>query len=331
MARIRTIKPEFPISETIGRLSRDARLLYIQLWTIADDSGRARASSRLLASHLYPYDEDSHSLIDGWLSELQAEGCVTLYEVDGTSYLEMPKWLKHQKIDRPTPSRLPPITQKIARAREGSRPLPRTLDHGPSTKDLKEVVALSATTDPVKEAVSDWNLLADRLNLPKVERLSPARRKKWLANFGNGSADRWSRVLSAVADTPFCLGEGPRGWRANFDFVVTAAKIDKLLEGDYLNDPNGGKSEIFKVAERMANEYENEEVGISDQTSDNSAKALWERNRDSSLSGDISGRVGAVLGNPTERGDSEGAEGLEMVPDSHGAAGGSKGNEEDQG
>ena len=39
MARIRTIKPEFPQSETIGKLSREARLLFIQLWTLADDEG----------------------------------------------------------------------------------------------------------------------------------------------------------------------------------------------------------------------------------------------------------------------------------------------------
>jgi hypothetical protein len=65
MGRIRTIKPEFPQSESVGRLSRDARLLFIQLWTVCDDSGRARGSSRMLASLLYPYDTDVLGLIDG--------------------------------------------------------------------------------------------------------------------------------------------------------------------------------------------------------------------------------------------------------------------------
>lgn len=35
MARIRSIKPEFPQSESIGKLSRDARPLFVLLWTIA--------------------------------------------------------------------------------------------------------------------------------------------------------------------------------------------------------------------------------------------------------------------------------------------------------
>lgn len=131
MGRIRTIKPEFPQSETIGRLSRDARLLFIQLWTFVDDSGRARAASRMLASALYPYDDDAPKLMDRWLGELEREGCIRRYVVDGNSYLDIPNWLKHQKIDRPSASRFPGFD-------EGSRALdePSTTDLGPRTRDL---------------------------------------------------------------------------------------------------------------------------------------------------------------------------------------------------
>ena len=116
MGRIRTIKPEFPQSETVGHLSRDSRLLFIMLWTIVDDSGRTRAASRMLASLLFPYDEDAPQMIDAWLAELEREQCVQIYEVNGSTYLEISNWLKHQKIDRPTPSKLPG-------PREGSRGL----------------------------------------------------------------------------------------------------------------------------------------------------------------------------------------------------------------
>lgn len=138
MARIRTIKPELPQSETIGGLSRDARLLFIQLFTIADDAGRARAASRLLASLLYPYDDDATGLIDEWLSELEAKRVIRRYEVDGSQYLEIVKWLEHQKIDRPSASRLPAFVEGSSSAREDSRgsdadlgPSTITLDHGP--------------------------------------------------------------------------------------------------------------------------------------------------------------------------------------------------------
>ncbi|MGM4906278.1 hypothetical protein AB8B21_05625 [Tardiphaga sp. 866_E4_N2_1] len=113
-------------------------MLFIQLFTIADDAGRARAASRLLASLLYPYDEDAASLIDGWLTELAGKGCIRRYEVGGSQYLEITKWLEHQKIDRPSASRLPPYREDETIIREDSRgsdadlvPSTPTKDHGP--------------------------------------------------------------------------------------------------------------------------------------------------------------------------------------------------------
>jgi hypothetical protein len=115
--RIRSIKPEFWESESLGRISREARLLFIGLFSCCDDLGRARASSRLLASRLFPYDEDAFKRVPGWISELQEEGCIRLYQVDGEAYLDIPKWLNHQKIDKPSASKLPSFEE----SREDSR------------------------------------------------------------------------------------------------------------------------------------------------------------------------------------------------------------------
>ena len=120
MARIRTIKPEFPQSESVGKVSRDARLLFVQLWTICDDAGRTRAAPRLLASLLYPYDDDAPALIPTWLKELEAAECVRLYEVDGSHYLDIPKWLDHQRIDRPSASKFPEYQEGSSKPREPS-------------------------------------------------------------------------------------------------------------------------------------------------------------------------------------------------------------------
>lgn len=127
----------------MSRVSRDARLLFIMLWTIADDAGRARAASRLLASLLFPYDNDAPQKIPEWLMELERQNVIKVYAVDGNSYLEITNWLDHQKIDRPSPSRLPAYVpkrkprEKTSEAREDSRDIvedsatdlvPRTLD-----------------------------------------------------------------------------------------------------------------------------------------------------------------------------------------------------------
>jgi hypothetical protein len=57
-------------------------------------------------------------LIEGWLDELSVHGAVRRYEVGGAQYLEIAKWLEHQKIDRPSPSRLP----SLQRQDESQRP-----------------------------------------------------------------------------------------------------------------------------------------------------------------------------------------------------------------
>lgn len=123
MARIRTIKPEFPQSESMGRVSRDARLLFIMLWTIADDAGRLRGNSRMLASLLFPYDDDAKRLIDGWLEELSSQGCLAVYMVGNDTYVEICNWLNHQKIDKPSRSKIPAFlesSRRFAKVREGS-------------------------------------------------------------------------------------------------------------------------------------------------------------------------------------------------------------------
>jgi hypothetical protein len=120
MARIRTIKPEFPQSESMGRCSRDARLLFVNLFTLVDDSGVTRGNSRMLASLLFPYDDDAPRLITGWIVELVKENCIVVYQDEGQTYLQIINWLNHQKIDKPTPSKLPQFDS----SREDSRILP---------------------------------------------------------------------------------------------------------------------------------------------------------------------------------------------------------------
>lgn len=137
MGRIRTIKPEFPQSESMGKVCREARLLFILTWTLADDSGRLRGDSRMLASLLFPYDDDVPKKIEGWLSELVTEHCIIRYHADDSSYIQINKWLSHQKIDKPTPSKIPPFDEESRGVAEDSRSVVGglDLDQGPRTKE----------------------------------------------------------------------------------------------------------------------------------------------------------------------------------------------------
>lgn len=117
------MKPEFPQSETMGRVSREARLLFLQLFTLVDDEGRARGNPELLRGLLYPYDSGLEvTTVDGWLRELVRERAVRVYVVRGEQYLEVRQWKKHQKIDHPTRSKLPAPSRGFARARRSLAP-----------------------------------------------------------------------------------------------------------------------------------------------------------------------------------------------------------------
>ena len=167
MARIRSIKPEFPQSESMGRVSRDARLLFVMLWPICDDHGRTRAASRMLASLLFPYDADAPRLMDKWLDELEREGCIRRYVVDGSTYLEVCNWLKHQKIDKPSKPAFPSFAESSVNPREDSRILPVGKDgkgEEGSGEERKERDA-SATRLPL-----DWNPEPNELSWAVTER-----------------------------------------------------------------------------------------------------------------------------------------------------------------
>lgn len=126
MGRIRSIKPETPKDEIFGKLPRDVRLLFILLWTVADDAGRFRASPTLIKAELFPYDDLTGEEIGGWLDLLDEKGRIQLYTVRDQQYGSIVNWKNHQKIDRPSTSRIPGFDEGSSRARrgldEGSRP-----------------------------------------------------------------------------------------------------------------------------------------------------------------------------------------------------------------
>jgi hypothetical protein len=106
--RIRTIKPSFFRSEDVAVLPLRARLTWIGLWTHCDDQGRTKDNARLIKGDIWPLDSVSLRDIEEDLETLAAQGRIVRYEVDGRRYLEIVNWSEHQKIDRPSQSKIPP-------------------------------------------------------------------------------------------------------------------------------------------------------------------------------------------------------------------------------
>lgn len=242
MARIRTIKPEFPQSESVGKLSRDARLLFIQLWTIADDLGRARAAHRLLASQLYPYDDDALKKIGGWLSELDENGFIRLYTYENKQYLDIPSWSKHQRIDNAGKSQLPEFRREPPRtaANFGEPPLDLGEDLGPRTigpRTIGEEGNARARDIHSADAITAfemWNTLAEELKLPRAQIMTEPRRSGIVSRLkDSGGIDGWAYALSKVRGSKFLRGENDRGWKCDLDFLLMPKRFTKIMEGGY--------------------------------------------------------------------------------------------------
>lgn len=109
---IRTIKADLRRDEHLGGVSRDARYLFVLLITYADDHGRFRAHPALLASELYPYDDDAgRREVEQWLDELCEAGRVRKYTSGGQEYGYIVNWAKHQRVDNAARSELPDPTE----------------------------------------------------------------------------------------------------------------------------------------------------------------------------------------------------------------------------
>lgn len=108
MARIRTIKPSAFTSETLSSVSPAARWTFAGLWTYVDDEGRGRADVRLIKAALYPLDDATTVRdIENHVAELERVGAICRYVAGGRSYLHVPEFGTHQRINRKSASDLP--------------------------------------------------------------------------------------------------------------------------------------------------------------------------------------------------------------------------------
>lgn len=113
MARKRMIDPGIWQSEDFSKLSTLAKLVFIGLFSLADDEGRGRCNPVYLKSTLFPYEEGIRSAdIDKTLSEISSNMSVILYSCDGSNYYSLYNWDTWQKIDKPTPSKIPDFDEK---------------------------------------------------------------------------------------------------------------------------------------------------------------------------------------------------------------------------
>lgn len=115
MPRIRTVKPEYFTHPEVTELSIPARLLFISLWTQADDEGRLYDQPKKIEGN--SFGENDSVSVDELLSELAAKGRIARYEARNRRCIQVRNFTKHQPVP-PSKSR-PSVVPKLPR---GSSP-----------------------------------------------------------------------------------------------------------------------------------------------------------------------------------------------------------------
>lgn len=135
--RIRTIKPEFWESETIASLTVHARLLFVACLNAADDEGRLRWNAAYLKSVAFIYDEEfTESFIESLMEQITEASLIRSYQGGNrvATYAVIDSFSEHQRINRPSPSKLPeppdfrPQTPEVTEGECSTNSLNRSLN-----------------------------------------------------------------------------------------------------------------------------------------------------------------------------------------------------------
>ena len=247
MARKRMVDPNIWQSEDFGKLSNLAKIVFIGLFSLADDEGRGRANPMYLKSNLFPYNEGMRSAdIEKALLEISSNMSVIFYSCDGSNYYSLLSWNAFQKIEKPTNSKLPAFD-------EDNKEIHRLFADS-SPKGSRPVVP-NRKEENIKEIEYKRNRIRDIYNLncpklPQIQKITDKRKSaidKFVKEF---TEEQFEEICKIANSTNFLTGENENGWKADFDFLLRIDKATSILEGKYKNSKDKSKKSNFNNYEQ---------------------------------------------------------------------------------
>ena len=236
--RIRTVKPEFWQSEDLSQVSDKAKLLAIGLLNMADDEGYLKAHPAIIKSQLFPFNTGSLN-IQGILTELSNVRYIdVLTGDDGKQYVHIVNFLKHQKVNRPSPSKIKDsvtFTDNSVSG-QGGVIIGKEQGTGKGKEQGKEEELPKGNLCPHTDIVNLYHECLPELSKIKVW---TDKRKGYLRTAWNGdpkrqTLDYWKGFFNYVKQSDFLMGRA-NDFKADLEWIVKPANFIKIIEGKYEN------------------------------------------------------------------------------------------------
>ena len=182
MARKRMIDPSIWADDGFGTLSSDAKVMFIGLFSNADDEGRLPGEPKYLASIIFPYRGITTPKAQKILHEIEEKmKSVTFYRVELKSYIQFENFLKYQTLNKPTKSKYPQpqiteLSTGVLRETKGSTPVglpPKRIEENLGNEERVKLVAPS-NPDFAQNAFA----LAEKLSSKRIDFERSERRLK---------------------------------------------------------------------------------------------------------------------------------------------------------
>lgn len=245
----------------VGSMARKA-VLVLMADKASDDGSGIWASKQRMADEIGTSKQTviatiKSLIVDGIIAERGQRRCANGYTVEyainvrALKALPFVKWHEDDQSSELTGQVASPVkhddpTSQAALPDQSSeltgpvKLLDPNLPEPPLTPQEPEEV-ISPAGEPtltVSEIVDGWNDLATRCGLAKVAKLTDARKRKAAAQAKRYSVADWLTAFSGIERSAFLRGTNDRGWRADFDFILSDSSFVKILEGKYDPQPS---------------------------------------------------------------------------------------------
>lgn len=77
------------------------------------------------------------------------------------------------------------------------------------------------------------------MSLPKVTRISKARKRAIKTRLNEYDLEDFRQLFETAEKSDFLKGQNKDGWKANFDWLIKDANMAKVLDGNYVSQPEG--------------------------------------------------------------------------------------------